>query len=316
MRRCAGLAATALVLPIAGLSRRLARLLVLPAAILAAPAAAQELPPEVGALLREANPQERNTLRDVMKRLYPSQREAIDDLIDDIEDEEKAQVAKSRLIEGWTGEGSLGANYSSGNTNEWDFSAALNIRRKGPRWEHRLDVGIDFSEVDDERTEERVAAGYRARRDFTDSPWFAFGALSYDRDRFQGISNRFTESAGVGYELIDTDDDAEDDVDWDIYAGPAFRQTDLIDSTHEEQLGVFIATDLKWEITDTLTLREYAGAVVTKRNTSFRSVTSLTNNLYGQLSARFDLTIETETDPPEGAEKTDIYSRVSLVYDF
>ena len=282
-----------------------------------APAFARPLPATLGDMLREANPQERATLRDVAKRLYPDQREAIDDLIDDIEDEEKARVQKSSLIEGWTGEGSLGGNYSSGNTDEWNVSAALNIRRKGPRWEHRIEATIDFTDVDHERSEERISAAYRVRRDFADSPLFAFGALSYDRDRFQGIGTRFTESAGLGYELIDSsDDDGKDDVDWDLYAGPAFRQTDFIDGSTVNQLGAFIATDLKWEINDRLTLRQYAGTVLAKENKSFKATTSLTNNLYGRLSARFDLTIETETDPPAEAEETDVFSRISVVYDF
>lgn len=282
-----------------------------------APATGQALPATLGDMLREANPQERTTLRDVAKRLYPDQRQAIDDLIDDIEDEEKARVQKSSLVEGWTGEGSLGGNYSSGNTDEWNFSAALNVRRKGPLWEHRIEANIDFSDVDHERSDERIAAAYRVRRDFAMSPFFAFGALSHDRDRFQGIGYRFTESAGLGYELIDSnDEDDKDDIDWDIYAGPAFRQTDYIDDEYESQIGLFAATDLKWEITDRLTLRQYAGTVLAKENKSFKATTSLTNNLYGRLSARFELTLETETDPPPEAEETDIYSRISVVYDF
>lgn len=295
----------------------LARLAAFAALACAAPAAGQELPPTLAALLREANPQERATLRDVAKRLYPERRAAIDDLIDDIEDEEKARAGTSSIVEGWTGEGSLGGNYSSGNTDEWNVSAALNIRRKGPRWEHRIEASVDFTDVDHARTEERISTAYRVRRDFADSPLFAFGALSYDRDRFQGIGTRFTESAGLGYELIDSsDEDDRDDVDWDIYAGPAFRQTDFIDGSSVNQLGAFIATDLKWEINDRLTLRQYAGTVLASENKSFKATTSLTNNLYGRLSARFDLTIEAETDPPPEAEETDVFSRVSVVYDF
>lgn len=275
------------------------------------PVIAQELPASLTDLLREANPQERETLKDVAKRLYPTQREAIDDLIDRIKDEEEARVGKSSIVEGWTGEGSLGGNISKGNTDEWNFSAALNIKREGPRWEHRIEVNVDLSDVNGNRTEERLSTAYRARRHFDKSPFFAFGALSYNRNEFQGISHRFTESAGAGYEIFDTDD-----FDWDVYAGPALRQTDFTDGTYVNLLGLFIATDIKWEATDTLTIREYAGAVLGKQNKSFKTTTSLTNNLYGKFSARIDFTIDTETNPPVGSQETDIYSRISLVYDF
>ena len=163
------------------------------------PAFAKDLPPALEAMLREANPQERDTLENVAKRLYPDDRQAIDDLIDKIEDEEEAEVGKSSFVTGWTGEGSLGGNVSTGNTDEWNFSAALNIKREGPRWEHRVQADLDLHEVDGNRTEERFLGSYRARYDFQKSPWFLFGTLSYERDRFQGISNRFTEAVGGGY---------------------------------------------------------------------------------------------------------------------
>lgn len=78
----------------------------------------------------------------------------------------------------------------------------------------------------------------------------------------------------------------------------------------------FIASDFRWEITDTLTLRNYSGAVLSSDNKSYRTTTSLTNNLYGELSARIELTIDKETNPPAGKENTDTYSRISLVYGF
>ncbi|WP_380878632.1 hypothetical protein ACFB49_17830 [Sphingomonas sp. DBB INV C78] len=291
--------------------RLLASLLVLFWIALATPAIARELPPDLAALLREANPKERSTLENVAKRVYPDQRKAIDDLIDRIEDEEKKQVAKADIVEGWTGEASFGGNYSSGNTDEWNVSTALSIKRKDFRWEHKLDATLDFSDVDGNRTEERITAAYRARRDFDRSPFFLFGTLRYDRDRFQGTSNRFTESAGGGYEIID-----KDDLDWDVYAGPALRQIDFTDGTNQSQFGAFIATDFKWEANDRLTIRNYTGAVVAKENKSFLSTTSLTNNIYGELSIRVEFTFDKETDPPEGKEKEDIFSRVSLVYGF
>ena len=274
-------------------------------------AMAQKLPAGLTELLREANPQERDTLKDVAKRLYPKQRKAIDDVIDRIEDEQEALVGKASIVEGWTGEGSLGGNISSGNTEEWNFSAGLKIKREGPRWEHRVDVSVDFSEVEGSRTDERISAAYRARRDFVGSPFFAFGNLSYDRDRSQGISHRFTEATGIGYQIIDAAN-----FDWDVYAGPALRQSDFSDGTHVTQIGAFIATDLKWEITDTLTLREYAGTVLSDNNKSFKTTTSLISNIYGKLSVRLEFTVDAETEPLVGAEGTDIYSRMSLVYDF
>jgi hypothetical protein len=45
-------------------------------------------------------------------------------------------------------------------------------------------------------------------------------------------------------------------------------------------------------------------------------VTSLTSDLYGRLSGRLSFGLDVETDPPEGREKVETYTRASLVYDF
>lgn len=167
------------------------------------PAFAEDLPPGLAELLREANPKERDTIKNVAKRAYPEKRKAIDDLVDDIKDEEEVRVAKSGFVKGWSGEGSLGGNISSGNTDEWNLSVGLDIKRKGPRCEHWIQASIDLNDVEGQRTDERVDAAYRARFDFEESRWFLFGSLRYDREPFQGTNHRFTESAGGGYELID-----------------------------------------------------------------------------------------------------------------
>lgn len=277
----------------------------------AMPAAAAPLPPGLEQMLREANPQERDTLENVAKRTYPDDRKAIDDLIDKIEKDEEARVEKSAFVTGWKGEGSLGGNVSTGNTDEWNFSAGLDMKREGPRWEHRVQADLDLREVNGDRTEERFLGSYRARYDFKKSPWFLFGMASYERDRFQGISNRFTQAAGGGYQFYDTDD-----FDWEVYVGPALRQTDFSDGTNDNLLGIFAATDVKWDITDTLNFRQYLGAVLDEDNQSYRAQSTLTNNLYGRLSGRIQFTFDTETNPPAGKENTDTYTSVSLVYDF
>ena len=288
-----------------------ARTLAIFALLGAAPVVAGPLPQGLEQMLREATPQERDTLENVAKRTYPGDRQAIDDLIDKIEKDEQTSVDRSSFVSGWTGEGSLGGSVSTGNTDEWNFSAGLNIKREGLRWEHRIQADLDLREADGTRTDERFLGSYRARLDFNKSPWFLFGMASYERDRFQGISNRFTQAAGGGYQFYDTDD-----FDWEVYAGPALRQTDFSDGTNDNLLGIFAATDVKWDITDTLNFRQYLGAVLDEDNQSYRAQSTLTNNLYGRLSGRIQFTFDTETNPPAGKENTDTYTSVSLVYDF
>jgi putative salt-induced outer membrane protein len=277
-------------------------------AALSSPAAAQDLPPAIVDLLREATPQERATIENVAKRLFPAQRPEIDQAVDRIEDDEKTAVGEAQFVDGWSGESSLGASYSSGNNNEWSVSATINMERKGPRWEH--DVAIDGLIRNNQgvRTEERLNTSYRGRRDFTGSPWFSFGTLQFEHDLRVGIDTRFTETLGVGFQLIN-----RDALKWEASAGPALRQTKFEDGFSESTLAAFVGTELKWEITDTLTFREKMGAVMDNSNSSFSSVTSLTTNVYGQLSGRISFELNAETDPSTGNDELDTRTLLSLV---
>ena len=277
-------------------------------AALSSPAAAQDLPPAIVDLLREATPQERATIENVAKRLFPAQRPEIDQAVDRIEDDEKTAVGEAQFVDGWSGESSLGASYSSGNNNEWSVSATINMERKGPRWEH--DVAIDGLIRNNQgvRTEERLNTSYRGRRDFTGSPWFSFGTLQFEHDLRVGIDTRFTETLGVGFQLIN-----RDALKWEASAGPALRQTKFEDGFSESTVAAFVGTELKWEITDTLTFREKMGAVMDNSNSSFSSVTSLTTNVYGRLSGRISFELNAETDPSTGNDELDTRTLLSLV---
>jgi putative salt-induced outer membrane protein len=275
------------------------------------PAAAQELPEALADLIREATPSERATIENVAKRVYPDRRSAVDDLVDAIEDEEEAQVAASRFLRGWTGEVALGASIASGNTDEWNLSGSTRLRRSGPKWEHRFDAGIDLRNVDGEKTDERIFAGYRASLDFDDSDFFMVGSFRYERDRFKDIDRRFTEALGLGYDLINTDR-----LSWEITAGPALRQTLYSYGKEERQLAAFAATEIEWDITDTLTFLQEARFVLDSENNSLEATTSLTKDLFGRFYARMSFTVLSESNPPLGNEKVDTRSRASLVMDF
>ena len=273
-----------------------------------AAAQAQPIPDEFGIVYREANPSERKTIEDIAKRLFPDRRDEIDDAIDAIEDEEKAVADASSFLKSWEGEGSFGANLDTGNTDEWGVNAGVEVTRKNNLWEHRLSADMNIREVNDERTEERVGAGYRARRDFADSPVFAFGSLEYERNPFQGISRRFTEVVGAGYQIVDTDD-----IDWEASAGPALRQTRFTDGTDENRLAAFLDTSFKWDITDTLSFSEKITLVLDEVNSTLTTSTAVTSDLYGNLSARLSFDTIYESDPAPGTVSWDTSTRLSVV---
>ena len=217
-------------------------------------------------------------------------------------------MGEAEFVDGWSGEASLGGSYSAGNNDEWSVSTTINMERKGPRWEH--DVAIDGLIRNNQgvRTEERLNTSYRGRRDFTGSPWFSFGTLQFEHDLQVGIDTRFTEALGVGFQLIN-----RDALKWEASAGPALRQTKFEDGFSESTIAAFVGTELKWELTDTLTFREKLGAVMDDSNSTFSSATSLTANVYGRLSGRLSFELNAETDPSTGNDELDTRTLLSLV---
>lgn len=294
------------------MSRRIWAHLV-PAWLLLAPAAAaaRDLPPTLEQMLREAYPAERRAVANVAKRIYPDSKDQIDRFVQSLEGEKKAQLADADLLEGWTGEASVGGFLTTGNTDEWGLSVAASFKRKSPRWTHELDLRVDVKEEDGVRTEEQGYGRFTLRRKLGTSPWFAFGRLSFERDRLQGIDSRFFEAVGIGHQIADTRR-----FDWDVMAGPGLRQTSYSDATDVSEAAIFLRTKLNWQISGTLRFSEEMDAGLAEQNSTFTATSALTSDLYGNLSGRISFGVEVETDPPQGREEVDTYTRASLVYRF
>jgi putative salt-induced outer membrane protein len=292
-------------------ARRLHAILALALLACPSPLAAAELPPEARTMLQEAYPKERQTIVNVLKRLYPQSSDEIDRLVRQVDEQRKAKVERMGLIKGLRGEVALGGSYSTGNTREWGVSGTLALRREGKRWVHSLDLTADLKTEDGERTSERITANYLLRRNFQGSKWFAAGALRYERDPFAGFSRRFGQFVGPGYQIANNSR-----LKWDVMAGPGYRQTRSVDEANDKQFGLFARTTLGWQLNDTLKFGEDLSAAIGKGNDTYLSATSLTSDIYGGFALRLSFITELETKPPEHRKKLDTYSRASVVYVF
>jgi hypothetical protein len=114
----------------------LARLSAAMLAVSASPALATDLPPNVQDMLREAYPKERQTVVNVLKRLYPDSTAEIDAIVKQVDERRKAQVESMGFVEGLRGEVAAGGYVSTGNTQEWGVSGTAAIRRQGRTWSH------------------------------------------------------------------------------------------------------------------------------------------------------------------------------------
>ena len=133
----------------------------------------------------------------------------------------------------------------TGNTERTALSGSARVILDRVRWTHEFRARADFAEDQDETTEQRVFASLETNYKI-DARLYIFGKASYEDDRFSGFDYRITETAGVGYRLIDTDD-----VTFKVELGPGARQTRIqaTDEFENEAVGS-LSGDFAWRVSE------------------------------------------------------------------
>lgn len=233
---------------------------------------------------------------------------------------EEEEIRQAGLFEHWSGQGQIGAFQSSGNSDEFGVTAALELEREGIAWEHNLRVTADYRRQNGTTSREQFLARYEPH--YRISPrLFAFGLAQYERDRLQGYSSRYALSGGVGYKLIESET-----MELSVKAGPAYRVTRFTDGTNSSRLAGLLGVDFDWDISENVKLTQDANStvetggeallIIDSANTSISATTGLEAGLSEALSARLSWTIEYDSNPPAGAVSTDTLTRFTLVYGF
>ena len=208
------------------------------------------------------------------------------------------------------GRAELGGYVSTGNTENVGLTAAIEVRREGLEWRHKLRLQADYQESLSVVTRERYLAAYEPNWKFDDRAYL-YGAAQYESDRFSGFYDRVSVSAGSGYSAIKSPA-----VKLDVELGPAYRLTRFIDDTKESNLAARGSMDFGWKLSRSISVTQNASAYLQQANSTVSSRSALLAKLFGPLSAQFSYTLQYESTPPIGRQTTDTTSRAALVVDF
>ncbi|KLI63806.1 membrane protein [Aurantiacibacter marinus] len=229
-------------------------------------------------------------------------------------------IRNAGLFDNWSGQGQIGGFQSSGNSDEFGVTAALEAKREGIDWEHRLRLSGDFRRTDGVTSREQILARYEPRFQINDR-LFSYGLIQFDRNVQQGFSARYAASGGLGYRLVDTDT-----MDLSIKAGPAYRVTEFVEGGSSSRIAGLLGVDFDWRLTDSIKLTQDANStvetggeallIVDGSNTSLNAVTGIEATLIGSLRARASWSIEYDSNPPAGSVSTDTITRFTLIYGF
>jgi hypothetical protein len=126
-------------------------------------------------------------------------------------------------VDNWSAKISLGLNFSRGNTDQTDFTAKFDVRRRTPNNRVVLTYLGNFAATGSLQTvnNHRLNGFFDifAKKSYFWRPVFA----EYYRDPFQNIDYRGTLGFGGGYHIIDTPKTT-----WDVSGGPAYRATRFV----------------------------------------------------------------------------------------
>lgn len=223
---------------------------------------------------------------------------------------------------GWSGEGSISAGMTSGNTETTDIGVGVDFARTTQIWTLGLEALADYGETDGEETKNRFFLAGQLDRQLRDR-LYGFGRLSYERDEFSGFESRTFLGTGLGYQILDGAH-----ATWSVESGPGLKidevrpaetMNDLgapvtIPGTTEESLSFIAVSHYAYQFNDAVQLTNETDAIYADESTQLTNIVALTADLTEALSARISFDVRHDTNPPDGFENTDTATRFSLVY--
>lgn len=212
----------------------------------------------------------------------------------------------------WEANAALGWQSSSGNSDTTSLNADALVRLRTGRWRHRAEGSLARSSESGNTTTERYAAGAKTQFDFTQYN-YVFAVLDYEEDRFGGIQQRFSETAGYGRRLLDSDT-----LKLDTEIGGGGRQTEFDEVTGTRKENALIARaalEFRWLISEATELSQTLRSESGGTNTFAESVTTLRSQITGHLYWKASFTLKHNSDVAADREQTDRFTAVSLQYE-
>jgi putative salt-induced outer membrane protein YdiY len=172
-------------------------------------------------------------------------------------------VGSAREIDYWSGYANVGGNIRSGNSDQVDYTARLGTMRRSVKDRTAFDYIGTLTRIDsvDTSNNHRVTLGWD--RFLTKRLFLNLVGLEWYRDRFQNVANRWTVTAGLGYELVDTARTS-----WSATLGPAWQKSDwdsspLDGEESSDSFALRVGTRFDHEFTKSIDFHAYYSAFFT-----------------------------------------------------
>jgi putative salt-induced outer membrane protein len=225
--------------------------------------------------------------------------------------------------DGWTGEGSFSAGYTTGNTETADLGLGLRLNREAGIWTFSAEAAADYGETDSIETKNRYFLAGEIDRQLGDK-LFGFVRTSYEKDEFSGFDSRLFVGGGLGYLVLEGEPTS-----WSVQGGPGLKVDEVqptvemrngvltpVPGSTEQSVSVVGKSEFVHAFNDAVSLSNNTEILYASESTQIGNITALTATLTDAFSARFSFDVRHDTNPPSGFESTDTVTRASIVYAF
>jgi putative salt-induced outer membrane protein len=216
----------------------------------------------------------------------------------------------------WSGKIGFGYAAISGNAKSSSAAADVLVKHDRAPWHHE-GSGAGYRAVSTDQvnditatTGERYGLGYKLKYDFAEFD-YVFGSLGYERDLFSGYRRQFSEVAGYGRRIFDTERQV-----WNFEIGAGAKQSELSDGNSQDEILASLGTDYTFKFSSTGAFTQRVGAEFGEENTYLESVTAVSATVIGPVGLNVSYTVKYNTEVPPGAQGTDSFTAVTLQYAF
>lgn len=296
------------------------------AALLIVPAGAHAeeapIPDVAGAMLKVAydsgDRKEIAAVAKAVKAVFPDYAKAVDAAVEKklaaLAPEKPAAQPPSYgvlAVKPWDGKISASGVLSSGNSENAAVGVAVDAARNDGDFKHNIKGFFNLGESDNVTNQRRWGLSYKLDYNFGERT-YVYGRVAYEEDQFSGFDYRIFSGAGLGHYFSKSEP-----FKWKVEGGPGFRYSPIDDTREvEQELAVYGASELDWTIREGVVFEQDFSTTWTEPTTTFQSVTSLSTQLWGDISTGVSFEYRYETDPPPGRENTDTIAKASLSYGF
>lgn len=211
----------------------------------------------------------------------------------------------------WSGEGDIGFNKTSGNTETESLLAKLKVVYSKERWVHTAELGAINSSDDGARTAESYEGKWKSDYSYSDT-YYAFASTRYEDNRFSGYEYQSTTALGVGAHLI-----ASERTILDVEGGVGYRASEEQGTGETLDEGVLLGSLIyQFQLTDTTRFESDFNVEAGQDNTYLVSNLALKVKINAALALKLGYQVKHNTDVPVGTDKTDTLTSISLNYSF